>query len=543
MQIAKKHVLDYPVLLFALLAGLLLYLSLFAPTTVTLDGYSHLYGGKALGWMLGGHSDVHNAFFYNSILLPNWICPLFLAALSTVVSNELALRLLIVLIGTALLLSLYSCIDAAQYHPRQRAQLLIILLPFALNAYLTLGFYGFLISSSMCIFALSLLLRHGLNMPLRLQFVTAVLLLAAYFSNPLPVLLSLLFPCIHLIADAGVQWGHGLRGSATALKRHALGIWPWVPPACLISWFYLRLARMGEPHAYSVAYRVKHRAMALATDALLSISPTPSVGTLFIALLSILLAGVLLHAPELFVRCRHRFTSIAMLVVSTMVLYLIVPDQVGDGTEIANRFLLYSGLFLVLLAVTGGVFDPRFLTLCSVVAALSVVGFAGEYLVVSRSLAPAVAELGVAMERVPRHSRILILGYRMTPSCRGWPLLDRSIPERHWALGSALGKELIVLNDYQAYSSVFPLKYSRMQSKALVNEVSLSSEWRTAAWSDVLKSDFDVDFVVSWGTPSIGAVPCPNPLSPPFDDVLRVGYDLVFSNKITSRVELWRRRS
>jgi len=226
-----------------------------------------------------------------------------------------------------------------------------------------------------------------------------------------------------------------------------------------------------------------------------------------------------------------------------MVLYLIVPDQVGDGTEIANRFLLYSGLFLVLLAVTGGVFDPRFLTLCSVVAALSVVGFAGEYLVVSRSLAPAVAELGVAMERVPRHSRILILGYRMTPSCRGWPLLDRSIPERHWALGSALGKELIVLNDYQAYSSVFPLKYSRMQSKALVNEVSLSSEWRTAAWSDVLKSDFDVDFVVSWGTPSIGAVPCPNPLSPPFDDVLRVGYDLVFSNKITSRVELWRRRS
>src|ERR1035441_9850801 len=101
--VSKKHSVWslYPVLLFALLVVLLLYLFLFLPITITLDGYSHLYGGQVLRLMLGGQPEVHSNFYYNSILVPNWLDALFLAALSNIVSNELALKLLIVLIGTA----------------------------------------------------------------------------------------------------------------------------------------------------------------------------------------------------------------------------------------------------------------------------------------------------------------------------------------------------------------------------------------------------------------------------------------------------------
>src|ERR1035437_291356 len=171
----KKHSIWSlcPVPLFALLVVFLLYVFLFAPVTVTLDGYSHLYTAKVLGEMLGGHPEVHGLFYYNSPLLPNWLCPLLLVALSNIVPNELALKLLIVLIGISLLSSLYFCIDVTGYDRHQRAQVLIVLLPFALNAFLTLGFYGFLISTSMCFFVLGLILRHGLRMPLRLQCVTA----------------------------------------------------------------------------------------------------------------------------------------------------------------------------------------------------------------------------------------------------------------------------------------------------------------------------------------------------------------------------------
>src|ERR1035438_10711883 len=56
-------------------------------------------------------------------------------ALSNIFPNELALKLLIVLTGIALLSILYFCIDVSEYPRHQRAQVLIILLPFAVNAF------------------------------------------------------------------------------------------------------------------------------------------------------------------------------------------------------------------------------------------------------------------------------------------------------------------------------------------------------------------------------------------------------------------------
>src|ERR1039457_5969193 len=56
-------------------------------------------------------------------------------ALSNIFPNELALPLLIVLTGIALLSILYFCIDVSAYPRHKRAQALIILLPFAVNAF------------------------------------------------------------------------------------------------------------------------------------------------------------------------------------------------------------------------------------------------------------------------------------------------------------------------------------------------------------------------------------------------------------------------
>jgi hypothetical protein len=499
--------------LFALLVVDLLYVFfLAAPVTVTLDGYSHLYGGQVLRLMLAGQPETHSNFSYNSILLPYWVDTLLLAALSTIVANELALKLLIVLIGTALISSLYFCIDVTLYRRHQRAQILIVLLPFALNAFLTLGFYGFLISSSLCIYVLGLLLRHGLRMPLHLQCVTACLLLIAYFSHPVPVIISFLFPCAYFIGDAVLHWCDGWRPSATTLKRHVLDIWPWLPAACLLTWFYLRLSGVSafpgeEPHADLMTFTLTHRIDALGRDAFLSISPTANVATLFIALLSILLTGVFLRPVKPFLQSPLRFTSLTVLIVSAMVASLMVPDQVGDGSLIVNRFSLHSAFFLVLLALATGGFNARLLTLCSLIAALIVANFAGEYLLASRRLAPEVAEMQLAMESVSRHSRVLFLGYRMTPSsCSDLPLLQRTVPERHLAVAGALKNELIVLNDILPNTSFFPVRYPTSRYIGILDEVNLSdddvdwgAEQKRAAWLEILKSDADVDFVVSWG--------------------------------------------
>ncbi len=529
----------YPIPLFTLLVVFLLCVFFFSPTSVTLDGYSHLYEGRVLSWMLGSHPGVHSYFSYNSFLLPNWLSALLLAALSSIVPNELALKILIVLSSGLLLSSLYYCMDATPWPREQRAQVLIVLLPFALNTFLTLGFFGFLISSSMCLFVLGILFRRRPTTPWHLQLVAACLLLVAYFAHPLPVILSFLFPCAQFIAEFIVHGRDGL--SRFTLKRLIFDLWPWALPACVIPSFYLRLAKAGQPHTYSVAETVKNRVLLLARDAVLFISPTPSCGTLFIALLAILSASVLLHPRKLFEQNRLRFTSLAVLIVLTVFLYLFVPSAVGDGQGIANRILLFSVLFLVLLALVNGAVDAQWLRLCSLVAALSVIGFAAEYLQAARELAPAVAELRSTMVRVPKYSRILILGYRLTPSCKRLPLLDRTVPEDHWALASTLENQLIVLNDYQARTSHFPLKYLKVRPEGSNDEVNSNSGQQRAAWLQVLSNDPDADFVVSWGTPSGGSTCTATPVEPPFEEELRSRYDLVFAKQDASRVQLWRK--
>lgn len=532
----------YAVPLLGFLIVLLLSVFLFARVSVTLDGYSHLYGARVLAWMWSGRPEVHADFSYNSFLLPNWLCALLLAALSSVLASEMALKFLIVLVGIALTAGLYYCVDAGLYSRRQRAQVIIVLLPFALNTFLTLGFYGFLISCALCLFVLGLLIRHGLNMPLRLKWVTAALLLAAYFAHPIPVIVSLLFPWAFFLADAIIYRRDGWRRFAAALRRGLFAMWPWLPPACLIPWYSLRLskAHAAQAEAYSMAFNLTHRTVALAGDNILSISPTTTVGGLYMALLTVLLVGVLLGARTLFTENRLRFMALALLIVSTLVLFVTVPEQVGDGLFVSSRFLLQFAFFLVLLALTRGVLDARLLTLGSLLAALCVTGFAGEYLMVSARLTPAVAEVRFVMERIPRHSRILIMGYRTAPTCDGLPLLKASSPERHWALAGALRNELIVLNDYQAAASHFPLQYSSPRYAAVADKVDLSAERDRTAWLAALQGDPTAEYVVSWGVSRSPA--CPVAVYPFIDEALKNRYDLVFSKDGASRVALWRRR-
>ena len=531
----------YPVALCASLVVVLVGLFLLSPVVVTLDGYSHLYGAETLRWMWSGQPEAHRYFSYNSLLLPNWLSSVLLAGLSVVVPGELALKLLAVLTCAALLSSLYYCVDVTLYQRHQRAQVLIVLLPVALNVFMSLGFYGFLLSISLCLFVLGLLLRHGLEMPLRLQCVVAGLLLAAYYAHPIPVVLSFLFPAAYVLGDAVEQWRKGPRNFVRSY-------WPWLPPACIFPWFYLRLSQVEERHpgaaALSFAATLIKRISGLARDSMASVSPTTSVESLYIALLSIVLAGAILSSGTVLARNRLRFYTLGALLLANFGLSLIVPDRIGDGSEIVIRFLLLSVIFLFLLALSSGTFNARRLTVCSLLATLAVVAFSREYLLVSRSMASAVAEVRSAMESIPAHSRILMMGYQKTSSCQGSPMLDLAVPERHWALVGALKNELIVLNDYEANTSHFPLQQMTSRYPDLVDEIEQDKlswgEWKKAAWLNVLNNDDGVDFVVSWG---ISRAPsCDTPVAAPLEDALKSGFDLVYSKEGSSRVQLWRKR-
>jgi hypothetical protein len=236
-----------------------------------------------------------------------------------------------------------------------------------------------------------------------------------------------------------------------------------------------------------------------------------------------------------------RFATLAGLAVMTLALSVIAPDRVGDGSEIVMRLVFHAAVFLVLLAFAGAALQPALVTLCCTLAVLWVIAFAGEYHVAARRVAPAVAEVRSAMSDIPARSRILILSHRMTPLCEGGAFLTRTFPERHAALAGAIENELIVLNDYQAHTSHFPLVHRNGRHRDVVDEFDSFSPRQREGWMEILSRADDVDFVVAWGLS--GDPLCRNTVRAPYEYILRSAYELDRLEEGFSRVAVWRRRS
>ena len=496
--------------------------------------------------MLGGAPEVHAYFKYNSLLVPYWGDTICLAALSEVVRSNRALKLYVVFVSTLLLLSLCYAIGA--HGPTyQRAQVTVILLPFAINGFLTLGFYGFLVSSSIGILILGLILRRGLITSVRFQIMIAMLLLVAYVFHPLPVMLSFLVPFVFVLSEVLNRPFKGWPDLFAFLKPRVWAVWPWLLPLGLILRFTSRFVPSNFRHSYSLGNSLGTRFVEMIRYDRLFIYVTPLPNSvIFIVLVAILGVWALLGEKNTTPPSRLRSTTLAILIMSVLLLFVVVPDEVGGGGFIGPRLVLEAIFYLGLLALASEHFDPRLRTLCSLLAAASVCTFAFEYSQVSHYLSPALRELRSATDGLPKNARVVMLGYRMTPeipSCDDWPLLERTTPQDHLALWGAADEDLIVLNDNTDYSRTFPIQYrDRRFASSLTSTSSPPSDKQKAVWSQFLSQDEpDVDYVISWGSPS-GVEGCTNPVDPPFQGGLATHFDRAVSQKGVSLVDVWRRR-
>jgi len=264
----------------------------------------------------------------------------------------------------------------------------------------------------------------------------------------------------------------------------------------------------------------------------------------------IVLFGILLAGTAHKVTTLHRATDerkiITMGIIAwvTSFLYLAVPGAVGEGSMIEGRVLLYAAIAVLLSAMARVALRSRWLVIGAAMATMFLVGFAAEYWLVSSRLGQATHELESAMSQIPKKSRIVVMGYRMAPFCEGSPLLERSRPERHWALKGALKYELIVQNDYQPVASIFPIQLSLSGFGAIVNEVAADDGTAVGRWSEfVSRAHPAVDYIVSWGTPS-GVKSCAgNLVNAPLEEMFKVRYERIVRTEVMSRVSMWRRRA
>lgn len=530
---ADKYLRTWAGLLISLIIGIYLL----SPVTVSLDGYSHLYNAYALGWTITDQVGAPNYFSLASAFMPNWLVPLLLLGLSLLLPAELALKLLVIFTFICLYVSLLLFVRAMTSPRALPGYVYVVLLPFALNVFFVFGFYGFLISTALSLLAFSLFLSPTYKTRTSSQVALFLLLAAAYLSNPFAVLMTFLFPAASL--------GYVLyreRRLSSIVWQEVWPVWPWVPIGSLMIWFSGMLSSSGgseisERAGLTQVFR--ERTLSITTGQGFPVASTDTVANLLLIIVTLLLAVFVLNRWNNEAKNR-RFIVPMMVFGATSFLYFVAPGQVGNGGNIPERILLLAILYFAAIMLAHVPIPPRMATMCSLLAVVSIFLFGLEYVLVARRLAPAMSELKSATKPLPPGSSVLVLSYPLAPGCGRWPLLNRARPERHWALAAFIDPKLIVLNNYEAAYSIFPMNYRDYRFASIINEFDPQSDRLTQEWTKVLSQPGpDPQFVISWGIPSGGAK-C-EAIEPPLQEPLHNNFDQIFAAKGTSHVAIWRR--
>ena len=327
--------------------------------------------------------------------MPDWLGTAVLAVLASVMPGKMAMAAMMTLVSAGLLAGLYSCaagLSDAKWSRQQRSQVLLILTPLAICEFLTLGFWGFLISSALCFHVMGKLLRGGTRADLNRQVRIAVMLALAYWAHPLPVMLSGVFQGYLFVIEQWQASGGQITSWKDTLTKFAEAVWPWLLPSGLCVWFAVRLISLEvAPIGVPSMTVFRNRLLDLVhMNGLLDMSPTPTSGGVFVLLLGVLSAGAALTRGRLYPPAKSISTFTLILVVA----YVLVPDTVGSGSSIAIRILFNLVAFVTLLALSPGGMEAGHLALCSLLAAVCVLSFGGEYLLVSKRLGPALGRCG-----------------------------------------------------------------------------------------------------------------------------------------------------
>jgi len=147
------------------------------------DGPSRLYNAVALAEYWSGNPLYRQFYQINRGSISNWFDHLVLAALVQVFPPHIAEKFLATAFALLFALGLRYALAAAE--EERGAWLALFALPLIYNIFLHLGFYNFLLSLALFLFALGYYLRHGGELAGKRYYVFTVLVLALALSHPM----------------------------------------------------------------------------------------------------------------------------------------------------------------------------------------------------------------------------------------------------------------------------------------------------------------------------------------------------------------------
>jgi hypothetical protein len=319
---------------------------------VTTDGPSHLAGAAVLAHYSDPESTVLRQY-YRIDLSPssNLLTQLLLAGMMHLVSPSNAEKLLV--IGYAIVFPL-SVRYAIRSIDRDATWLAFLALPLTFNPLFFLGFYNFCYGVALSMFTIGFALRHRRSWDPQTTAILAFLYLLTYGAHLLPFVMALAFIGIVAGGDAlgelrrarrtGVLWSEAVRDVGARLLPPVLAA---VPALALATAF---LVRSGEASSSGTVHRPLGRliaGLATLTDLIVNHTPAEIVCSLLLAIVFAYLIVGTVHRVGWTV-VRGPAAPIAATAVFCFLLYIVVPDQVGQFSSINSRISLYAVLFLVL---------------------------------------------------------------------------------------------------------------------------------------------------------------------------------------------------
>jgi hypothetical protein len=425
------------------------------------DGPSHIYNASLLlDYSNANNQTIREAFQTNINPFPNWIGHLILMLLMPLVGPLAAEKILISLCVLLLPLAMAYLLSGLK-----KNTILFSLLGFILayNNLLHMGFYSFMLGTSFALFSLGYWWRHWQTFKFSQLATMYGLLTITYFCHFVPFAFTLIsiFVFVSTLTLAKIIRGKIVERSCKTIELISKHIFVaakslWLIPAYFVAQGYYLLANYDTAEVFYppfmdlIVYLIDFRLLVSYTNWHLYVSWSLQATLLLVIIINT------------YLRIRHKIRFISrdvflILFLLFLAWYLMAPWATSGGGWFNPRLCLFAFIFLAAWFTD----LPRHISTAVLILLVTLSIFhAGRHTYEYYHLQPDLKEMTAAIDHIEPHS---ILAPRVIDdkSSTFFGELVGVNPFRHPPAYYALGKDVVLLDNYEAAHSYFPINWKK----------------------------------------------------------------------------------
>lgn len=446
---SEKFDISEPFLFYAVVAisAIPVLLTAYFPT---LDGPAHLYNAKLIVGLLKGDGNLTDFFMINNVFLPNWSGHFILALFCSFLPAIAAEKIFLIIYIISFPLSFRWLIK------RMKGNLFItwLILPFTFSFMFYLGFYNFFLGVVFFFLGLSIWVDERKKKPLDFVF-TLILSICIFYSHIFVFAIFIL--CLAAILLFGFIRDYIVIGKAVTGKFMKTCFWLIVSLASALILSVLFLKTHSAPnHASKIImsdlFRWLYKIRCLVAFNFESEGRFTKLLFLLLAVLSVIffiqfIKKTFLEKSREQVDKHVTWASLCLLV---LILYFVLPDEMGSGGYISVRLNMF--FFIMLIILLGQQKYTSWIKQITVIIVIFVTaGLAFSHYKETSRLNKTAMAVKEASQRMDSHNVVLPL------------MLSENWMEGHISNYAGAEKPLVMLDNYETAMDYFPLKWNDAQ--------------------------------------------------------------------------------